>query len=822
MVKYFLLMRTRNRPPRRAGAWEAIMNERCLHTLEFDKIRERLAAHTATAEARRAAEELMPSSDPAEVRRLLAETAAACDCVRQKGALSFAGAADVRDCAMRLQLGAALSSGELLRIGRLLEIAESARQYGAPGPDAEPDALTPYFSGLTALPSERREIARCILAEDEIADDASSELRRIRRQLKEQQGRVRSELQSLLARNADYLQDSVIAMRNGRYCIPVKAEYKNHVAGMVHDQSQSGSTFFIEPMSILKLNNDIRELEVAEQKEIQVILASLSQLLAPHRDALVQDYSLLAALDFAFAKAALARDMKAEEPVLSDDLSLDLAKARHPLLDPRTVVPIDIRLGRDFTLLIITGPNTGGKTVALKTVGLLSLMGQAGLFIPAATGSRLCVFSDVWADIGDEQSIEQSLSTFSSHMTRIVEIVNHADDRALILFDELGAGTDPVEGAALATAILTSLHKLQIRTVATTHYSELKLFALSTDGVMNASCEFDVETLRPTYRLMIGVPGKSNAFAISQKLGLPEHLIDDARALIGAQDEAFEDVLQELDASRRKLEEDRAEAERLRAQSALLKKQYEEQKARLERDKAKIAQEAREEAARLLQETKDYTDGMISRITKLSQDAGVNKALEAERAALKQRIEAARPAEKKPSAPAVTGPDVFKIGDGVHVVSMNLDGIVTGKPSAKGYLPVKMGILNSQVHYTDLVPLAEETVTGDGVQAMKHRKEKGNASRIGMQKAMNVSPEINLIGMTTDQAIPELDKYLDDAYLAHLSQVRVVHGRGTGALRQAVHQHLKRLKYVKSYRLGAFGEGDSGVTIVTFDTEEKA
>ena len=787
------------------------MNQKSLFTLEFDKITRMLEEYASTQPGKKKCRDLVPMTDLSQIVQAQKETTDACDRIRMKGSISFSGVGDIQDSCMRLSIGSALSIPELLRIGRLLETAAKARQYGRHEEgEGEDDSLDGLFRALQPLTPFQNELKRCILSEEELSDDASPALRKIRRSIQSARDKIHTQLTDIVNSARTYLQDGVVTMRNGRYCIPVKAEYKNHVSGMVHDQSQSGSTFFIEPMSVVRLNNDIRELEIAEQKEIEVILAQLSNQAAQYTDAILTNFKVLSELDFIFARAALSRHMNGSSPIFNLNRRIHIKNGRHPLLNPHSVVPIDVVLGDAFDLLIITGPNTGGKTVSLKTVGLFTLMGQAGLHIPAFEGSELSVFHEVYADIGDEQSIEQSLSTFSSHMTHIVDILDKADENSLVLFDELGA-----------MSILSFLHKLGIRTMATTHYSELKLFALSTDGVENASCEFNVETLQPTYRLLLGVPGKSNAFAISRKLGLPEHLIEDARAFIGEQDEAFEDVISQLEESRTALEREKEEFEKYRSETQQLKKELAAQKDLLENRKEKILEEARMEASHILQDTKDFADQSIGRITKLSSDSGLNKALEQERSSIRNKLNAAEKKAAKPKQPKKENKaEDFKVGDAVRVLPLNVNGIVSSLPNARGNLYVQMGILRSQVHIKDLELLPEETITGDGVSSMRAgRKEKSHGSQIKMSKSLSVSPEINLIGMTTDQAIPELDKYLDDAYLAHLPQVRVVHGRGTGALRSAVHHHLKRLKYVKEYRLGSFGEGDTGVTIVTFDTK---
>lgn len=676
--------------------------------------------------------------------------------------------------------------------------------------ELEPDSLDEMFDSLEPLYSLNYELKRCIVSEEEISDEASPNLKSIRRTIKNTNEKIRSQLSSMInnQNTRTYLQENVITMRNGRYCIPVKQEYRGQVAGMIHDQSSTGSTLFVEPMAVVKLNNDIKELMIKEQEEIEKILSILSNTAALNQTELEDNFHILTTLDFIFAKANLSRSYHGSEPIFNDKGIIFLKDARHPLLNPKTVVPSNIHLGDDFYLLIVTGPNTGGKTVSLKTVGLLTLMGQAGLHIPAFEGSKLAVFEEVYADIGDEQSIEQNLSTFSSHMTNTVSILEKADDRSLVLFDELGAGTDPTEGAALATSILSFLRNMQVRTMATTHYSELKVYALSTEGVENACCEFDVETLRPTYRLLIGIPGKSNAFAISSKLGLPEFIIEDAKKRITEQDVAFEDLLSDLETSRVTIEKEQQEIAAYRAEIEQLKKQTLEKQKQLEERKERMIREANEEARKILQEAKDYADETIRKFNK-----GMSgKDMENTRGLLREKITAANEKlsykAQKPSQKQ-NKPEDFHLGDAVKVLSLGLNGTITSLPNARGDLYVQMGILRSQVNIKDIEKIDEEVITGPNIQ-------RTSSGKIRMSKTSTISPEINLIGKTVDEALSTMDKYLDDAYLAHLSQVRVVHGKGTGALRQAVHKHLKKLKIVKSFRLGEFGEGDAGVTIVEF------
>ncbi|MEY8338585.1 endonuclease MutS2 [Lachnospiraceae bacterium 62-35] len=791
------------------------MNEKSLKTLEYNKIINQLAEYASSSMGKDLCHTLVPSSDFDEIVRNQQETTDAVTRVRQKGSISFGGLKDIRDSLKRLEIGSSLGITELLSISSVMTISARAKAYGRHEESELPDdSLEGMFRLLEPLTPVNNEIKRCIISEEEISDEASPGLRHVRRSMKSIQDKIHSQLNSILNSTRSYLQDGVITMRDGRYCLPVKSEYKNQVSGMVHDQSSTGSTLFIEPMAIIKLNNDLRELEIQEQKEIEAVLAELSNQVSLHTAELGVDLEILAKLDFIFAKAALSRHYHCSAPIFNKKHYINIKDGRHPLLDQTSVVPVSINLGKDFNLLIITGPNTGGKTVSLKTVGLFTLMGQAGLHIPAFDGSELSVFEEVFADIGDEQSIEQSLSTFSSHMTNIVQILEQADSNSLCLFDELGAGTDPTEGAALAIAILSFLHNMQCRTMATTHYSELKVFALTSPGVENACCEFSVETLRPTYRLLIGIPGKSNAFAISQKLGLPDYIIDDAKSHLEAKDETFEDLLAHLEESRVTIEKERTEIQSYKTEIQQLKSRLEKKEERLDERRDTFIRDAREEAQRILRQAKETADQTIRNINKLGDSAGLTKQLEAERSRLREHLGAVEKdlglGSSRKQAPAKTvSPKKLRIGDGVRVLTMNLNGTISTLPNAKGDLYVQMGILRSLVNIKDIELLDEPVLTGPA-------NNKTGSGKIRMSKSSSISPEINLIGMTVDEALPMLDKYLDDAYLSHLTQVRVVHGRGTGALKAGVHRHLKKLKYVKEFRLGEFGEGDTGVTIVTF------
>lgn len=792
------------------------MNTKSLKTLEYDKIITQLQEYASSPLGRDLCKDLLPSTAIHEICQFQSETTDALNRVRMKGGISFSGLKDVTDSLKRLEIGSSLGISELLSISSNLTLSARAKAYGRHEESELPDdSLEEDFRLLEPLTPLNTEIKRCILSEEEINDDASPGLRHVRRSMKVINDRVHSQLNALLNANRSYLQDAVITMRDGRYCLPVKAEHKSQVSGMVHDQSSTGSTLFIEPMAIIQLNNELRELEIQEKKEIEAVLAELSNQAAPYTEEIRLNQQLLAKLDFVFAKAALSRHYKCSEPKFNTQGYINIKDGRHPLLDPSKVVPINIHLGKEFDLLIVTGPNTGGKTVSLKTVGLFTLMGQAGLHIPAFDGSELAVFEEVFADIGDEQSIEQSLSTFSAHMTNIVSILEKADSHSLCLFDELGAGTDPTEGAALAISILSFLHNMKCRTMATTHYSELKVFALTTAGVENACCEFSVEDLKPTYRLLIGIPGKSNAFAISKKLGLPDFLIEDAKSHLESSDETFEDLLTHLEQSRLTIEKEQEQIRIYKEEVAQLKSRLSLKEERLDQRKEKLLRQANEEAQKILKEAKETADQTIKNVTRLAASSGVNKELEAERTRLRQQIDKVdqRLSIKVKGPKKTISPKTLRIGDSVKVLSLNLTGTVSTLPNAKGDLFVQMGILRSQVNIKDLELVAEPSVTGTGIEKPK---EKTGGGKIKMSKSFSISPEVNLIGMTTDEAIPALDKYLDDAYLSHLPQVRVVHGRGTGALRAAVHKRLKKLNYVKEFRLGEFGEGDSGVTIVIF------
>ena len=789
------------------------MNEKVLHTLEYDKILAILEQEATSSPGAALCRELVPCDDISAIRLSQKETGDALGRILRKGNLSFAGVTPPGETVKRLEIGSPVSAAALLHLCDLLEVASRARSYGKKeNPDEPDDSLSGLFSALEPVPQLSREIRRCILSEDEIADDASSELSRIRRTIAKTEGKVHSTLTSMVNGSYhSYLQDPVITMRDNRYCLPVKAEYRSHVQGIVHDQSSSGATLFIEPIAVVNIGNELKALAAEEEEEIARILAQLSATAAGYIPELLQDYETLKFLDFIFAKGRLALVMNASVPVYNEDGYIRIREGRHPLLDRDTVVPINIELGRDFYQLIITGPNTGGKTVSLKTVGLLCLMGQAGLHIPAGDRSELAVFSEVYADIGDEQSIEQSLSTFSSHMTNIVRFLGQVDENSLVLFDELCSGTDPTEGAALAIAILTRLNEHRIRTMATTHYSELKVFALSTPGVCNASCEFDVETLRPTFRILMGVPGKSNAFAISKRLGLDDDIIEEAKNRMDEQDESLEDLLAQLENSRVVIEREKDEIQRTRQELKRLKEEEQTAQQKLAKQKAAILREAEEEAEQILSEAKDFADDTIRAVRKLG-GAGVDeKELERHRTAIRNRLKEKRSRISDTFTPQTTGghkPSDFHIGDRVHVISLNVDGTVNTLPDAAGQIEVQMGILRSRLPLSDLAILPD-----DASGAPKYKK--AGTGTAGFSKSLTTGTEINLLGKTVDEAVVELDKYLDDAFLAHLESVRIVHGKGTGALRKGIHQYLKRNRHVKDFRLGGLGEGDTGVTIAT-------
>ena len=789
------------------------MNKKTITKLEYDKIINLLIDQATSFSGKERCRRLKPKTDISVIETLQEETAAAFTRIVKKGRLSCSGCNPVNDSLKRLEIGSTLGAGELLRICKLIETAGRAKAYGRrDNNDSDTDCLDPYFEQLEPLSLLSTEIRRCIISDDEISDDASPTLRQIRRSMGQINDKVHSTLSSLVNGSLrTYLQDAIITMRGDRYCLPVKAEYRSQVNGLIHDQSSTGSTLFIEPMAVVKLNNDLKELYAKEQEEIQVILARLSSDVADYVNTIRTDYTVLSELDFIFARGNLALDMNASKPIFNTEGRIHIREGRHPLIDKHKVVPITVTLGDTFDLLIVTGPNTGGKTVSLKTVGLFTLMGQAGLHIPALDRSELAVFNNVFADIGDEQSIEQSLSTFSSHMTNIVSFLKDVDEKSLVLFDELGAGTDPTEGAALATSILNHLHERGIRTMATTHYSELKVYALSTPGVENACCEFDVSTLRPTYHLLIGIPGKSNAFAIAGKIGLPDYIIDEAKSRLSEQDESFEDLLTDLETSKRTLQKEQEEIAAYKRELEKLKSEAKQKHEKLEAQKERILREANEQAHSILADAKATADETMRNFHKFGKNGIDSAAMERERERLRKKMNTTEKGmQRKVEKPAKQHKaSDFHLGDSVKVLSMNLNGIVNSLPDARGNVTVQMGILRSQINISDLEIIEEKPAYA------AQKTQKTGKGKVKMSKSLSVSPEINLLGKTVDEAVAELDKYLDDAYLAHLTSVRVVHGKGTGALRTGIHNYLRRQKkHVKSFRLGAFGEGDAGVTIV--------
>lgn len=789
------------------------MNNKSLSTLEYNKIISRLVSFACSDGAKQILHKLEPMTDIDKINTALDYTNDALTRVYQKGSVDFSRIKDIRGSIARLKVGSSLNALELLNISMLLECAAHIKGYY----EQRADSIQPLIDMLDPVTLLNNAIKKCIISEDEISDDASANLRSIRRQKNIAADRIHTELNKILnsPSTRTYLQDYVITTRQGRFCLPVKAEYKSLMPGMVHDQSSTGSTVFIEPAAVVKLNNDIRELELKEQAEIEVILADLSTKAAEYTDSLLSDYEILTNLDCIFAKALLSRHFNCSRPVMNNKGIVNIKKGRHPLIEPHTVVPIDIYLGTDFNLLIITGPNTGGKTVSLKTVGLLTLMAQAGLNIPALEHSDIAVFDNIFADIGDEQSIEQSLSTFSSHMTNTVDILKKADSNSLILFDEIGAGTDPTEGAALAIAILDSLHRRNITTMATTHYSEIKMYALTTDGVENACCEFDVQSLRPTYRLLIGVPGKSNAFAISKKLGLSDNIINDASRRLDSEDIKFEDLVTDLEQSRVTIEREREELNEYKAQIAQLKSELTKKTERLDERTDNIIRKANEEAARILKDAKEYADKTINAMNKHGMTV---KELEKHRSAIREKMNKRQEKLKIEPANNISehkAHDIseFKVGMHVKVLTMNVIGTVSQIHKNKNQVTVLVGSLSTKM---DIKNLAILKGYKDPAETNSKPKGAGGSGKIKMSKSSSVSSEINLLGYTVDEAIAVLDKYLDDAYIARIPQVRIVHGKGTGALRSGITSYLHGVPYIKEFRLGQIGEGAEGVTIVTF------
>lgn len=792
------------------------MNNKVLKTLEYNKIIDLLESYASSDGGKKLCKTLTPMSNIEHINTNLRQTEEALMRIYRKGSISFSGVYDITGSLKRLEIGSILGMGELLNIAKLLSAANRIKKFSRKETTEDPsDSLDELFDMIEPLTPLANNITRCILEEDEMADDASPALSHIRRSMNSINEKIHSQMSNLAGNSSmqTYLQSNIVTMRDGRYCLQVKSEYRSQVSGMIHDQSSTGSTLFIEPMAVVKLNNDLKELELKEQEEIEKILADLSNEVSGYTHVLYENYKILTKLDFIFAKAAYAKDYKGTKPIFNTNGIIELKDARHPLLDRHKCVPITVNLGRKYELLVITGPNTGGKTVSLKTTGLLTLMGQAGMLIPAFERSRLAVFKEVFADIGDEQSIEQSLSTFSSHMTNIVKILKKADNHCLCLFDELCAGTDPTEGAALAISILTELHNRGTKIMATTHYSELKVYALNAQRVENASCEFNVDTLSPTYRLLIGIPGKSNAFAISSKLGLSDKIIDMAKTQISAEDETFEDLIANLENKRVKIEKEEAQIQEYKEEIERLKKNLENKQENISKQKEDILRKAKEEAHRILSEAKDVADKTIRDFNKFGKEnININK-MEEERRKIREQMnktESGMQMKANTNTQKRHKPGDFHIGDSVHVISMNLKGSVLTLPDAKNMVIVQMGILQSKLPISDLEIIPDESTQ------VKLKNQRTGTGKIKMSKSSSVSAEINLLGMTVDEAICELDKYLDDAYIAHLEQVRIVHGKGTGALRSGIHQYLKRQKHIKEFRLGEFGEGDAGVTIATF------
>ncbi|MDO5131776.1 MAG: endonuclease MutS2 [Eubacteriales bacterium] len=869
------------------------MNEKVLRIVEYDKIIARLEEHADSQPGKKLCRELLPMDSLFDIEHAQEQTESALSHLFRKGSVSFGHNRDFGYMFGALSVGSTLSMAELLQLAAFLDNVGRVRNYGlskdgeksippgrparntrsrkekggasAPAPSVsgagqdsasaagpeedgvETDVLFDLFDCLYPVPSLSAEIRRCIITEDQVSDDASPALRKLRREMQATGDKVHQQLARMVnSTYSAYLQDAVITMRGDRYCIPVKAEYKSQVPGLIHDQSSSGSTLFIEPAAIVTLNNQLRELALQEKKEIEKILAALSAEAGDHLMELRDDAKNMTELDFIFARAGLAMDQNATRPVFNDRYTINIRRGRHPLIDPKKVVPIDIELGDTYDMVIITGPNTGGKTVTLKTVGLFELMGMAGLHIPAGDRSELSLFREVFADIGDEQSIEQSLSTFSSHMKTIVDIFRRVDRQCLCLFDELGAGTDPTEGAALAISILNFCHVRHIRTLATTHYAELKAYAMRTEGIVNASCEFNVETLQPTYHLMIGIPGKSNAFAISQKLGLPNYIIETAKEQLSQDAKNFEDLLADLEQARQKIRSEQEESDRLRAELEKEKKRLLDRERQFEKRREELLLKANEDARNILEKAKEEADRAISDLRKAAQAGGKTgdlSAMERTRTSLRNKVNeknAGMKAQNTTAAPGTVQKKLraqdIRIGDRVRVISMGLTGTVSALPDKKGKVGVRCGILQSKVDLADLRLFAEDAFgnpvdafgnpvgasaggqsSGSAIKRAFRDADKAAASgkKMDLSRGASVSPELNLLGLTTDDAIYKLDKYLDEARVSHLQSVRVVHGKGTGALRAAVHNYLRRQKWIKSYRLGDFGEGDAGVTIVT-------
>ena len=787
------------------------MNEKALKVLEFNKIISRLESFAISPMGKERAASLKPMDYITDILAAQKETTLACNMALKKGRLPLGGLKDIRPYAKRASMGGVLGIEELLNISQFLYVTKRVKNYSIPENKADSFGdIEEYFELVKTIPDLEKDINRCIISETEISDDASPTLREIRRSIRMSNDKIREKLNAIINSSAyrNMLQDAVVTIRNDRYCVPVKSEYRSSFAGITHDQSNTGSTLFIEPMSVVEINNNIRELHAKEKNEVEKILADLSAKVAEQAELIAADIEVLTHLDFIFAKAELSLAMEASEPKFNGNGYINIRRGRHPLLDKKTVVPIDIYIGRDFTTLLITGPNTGGKTVALKTLGLFTLMGQAGLHIPAFDNSELSVFDEVFPDIGDEQSIEQSLSTFSAHMTNIISILKSVTPRSLVLLDELGAGTDPTEGAALAMAIIDYLRKMNVRTAVTTHYSELKVYAISTERVENACCEFDVDTLRPTYRLLIGIPGKSNAFAISKKLGLSDDIISTAKDYIDKENIKFEDVITDLEISRRTVAVEQERAEQYRRQAESLKKEVEQQREKTREQKEKILNNAREEARLIYQKAKEEADSIIKELNRQAKNKAGSDKLNETRRVLKDKLSSMNEESFKSSVrkrKKYETPKTLKPGDKVYIISFDQHGTVISAPDANKEVMVQMGILKTKV------PMAEVAI--DEYAEREQAKEKRVSFKPKGTKAQFVSPEIDCRGQLVDEALGNIDKYIDDAYLAGLKQVTIIHGKGTGALRNAVQTYLAKNPHVKSYRYGLYGEGEMGVTI---------
>ena len=793
-----------------------MMNEKVFKTLEFDKILTKLKGYAVSPMGKEMAENLRPSGEIYEIRKWQNETSDAYAMIMRKGTIPLGGLKEIRPQLKRVSMGGNLNIEELMNIGEFLYVCRKVKNYSVNENKGETyEYIGELFDLIEHIPRLEKEITRVIISETEISDDASNDLRAIRREIKVSNDRIRDQLNSIInsATYRNMLQDYVITIRNDRYCVPVKSEYRNSFNGMIHDQSNTGSTLFIEPMSVVQLNNKIKELRIKEKAEIEKILQHLSDMVRENIDPLMADLNVLTELDFIFAKGNIAVEMNATKPVFNTRGYVNIKKGRHPLLDSKTVVPIDIYVGDKFTTLLITGPNTGGKTVSLKTIGLLTIMGQSGLHIPAFDNSDLAVFDEVFADIGDEQSIEQNLSTFSAHMRNTVSILENVTNNSLVLFDELGAGTDPIEGAALAMAVIQSLKKRNIRTVVTTHYSELKVYALSTEGVENAGCEFDVESLRPTYKLLIGMIGKSNAFAISKRLGLKDDIIESAKSFIEQENVKFEDVIADLETSKKNVIYEQERAEQFRKEAESLKKEVEKQKKKIEDQKEKMLAKAREEAKMIYQNAKEEADAIIKEINKEARESANRNKLNASRQKLKESLANTDSEINKMLAKrrkTYKAADKLEVGDSVYVVSFDTHAKVLSLPDENKEVFVQAGIMKFKVPMAELV-LDDKAQSENAAQKKNSR---GISSKVRAGKSMVISPEIDCRGQLVEEALGNIDKYIDDAYLAGLKQIMIIHGKGTGALRSAVQEYLRKNPHVKSYRPGTYGEGEMGVTVV--------